>query len=215
MRRRRSARCCLRSVPLMGSLISQGPQADDLDPDNSSLGGGREAAARARCATALYPAEYATPVQPTADGTSGIVALHSLISDALYHAFATFGVLMSPELSPDSAATRADHHDGVRHKPLPILNHLARRVSVSGHVGRCAGDGVTGGLPTAPLTDQERAMLDYVVQLTKDATRIESHDPERLRAVGFDDRGILQNTLMASWFNYINRVADALGVGRD
>ena len=46
----------------------------------------------------LYPAEYATPVQPTADGTSGIVASHSLIPDALYHAFSTFGVLMSPEL---------------------------------------------------------------------------------------------------------------------
>jgi len=47
---------------------------------------------------ALYPLEYATPVQPTADGTSGIVASHSLIPDALFHAFATFGVLMSPEL---------------------------------------------------------------------------------------------------------------------
>ncbi len=47
---------------------------------------------------ALYPKEYATPVQPTADGTSGIVASHTLIPDALYHAFATFGVLMSPEL---------------------------------------------------------------------------------------------------------------------
>jgi len=46
----------------------------------------------------LYPKEYATPVQPTSDGTSGIVATHSLIPDALYHAFATFGVLMSPEL---------------------------------------------------------------------------------------------------------------------
>jgi hypothetical protein len=46
----------------------------------------------------LYPKEYATPVQPTSDGTSGIVASHSLIPDALYHAFATFGVLMSPEL---------------------------------------------------------------------------------------------------------------------
>jgi len=68
---------------------------------------------------------------------------------------------------------------------------------------------------TAPLTDQERAMLDYVVQLTKDATRIGPQYHERLRAVGFDDRGILQITLMASWFNYINRVADALGVGRD
>lgn len=58
-------------------------------------------------------------------------------------------------------------------------------------------------------------MLDFVVQLTKDATRISREDHARLRSVGFDDKGILQITLIASWFNYINRVADALGVGRD
>ena len=46
----------------------------------------------------LYPKEYAMPVHPTPDGTSGIVASHSLIPDALYHAFATFGALMSPDL---------------------------------------------------------------------------------------------------------------------
>ena len=58
-------------------------------------------------------------------------------------------------------------------------------------------------------------MLDYVVQLTKDATRLSKEDTEGLRKVGFDDQAILQITLIASWFNYINRVADALGVGRD
>ena len=68
---------------------------------------------------------------------------------------------------------------------------------------------------SADISDQDRVMLDYVVQLTKDATKIGQTDHERLREVGFDDRGILQITLMASWFNYINRVADALGVGRD
>jgi uncharacterized peroxidase-related enzyme len=68
---------------------------------------------------------------------------------------------------------------------------------------------------TAAISEQERTMLDYVIQLTRDATRISQKDHERLRAVGFDDRGILQITLIASWFNYINRVADALGVGRD
>jgi alkylhydroperoxidase family enzyme len=66
----------------------------------------------------------------------------------------------------------------------------------------------------APITEQEKVMLDYVVQITRDATRISPRDHERLRAVGFDDKGILQITLIASWFNYINRVADALGVGR-
>jgi hypothetical protein len=46
----------------------------------------------------LYPPEYALPVHPTHEGAAGIVASHSLIPDALYHAFATFGVLLSPEL---------------------------------------------------------------------------------------------------------------------
>ena len=67
---------------------------------------------------------------------------------------------------------------------------------------------------SAPITEQERVMLDYVVQITRDATRISPRDHDRLRAAGFDDKGILQITLIASWFNYINRVADALGVGR-
>ena len=58
-------------------------------------------------------------------------------------------------------------------------------------------------------------MLDYVVQLTKDATRISPADHARLRAVGFDDQGILQITRIASWFNYIIREADPLGVGRE
>jgi uncharacterized peroxidase-related enzyme len=66
----------------------------------------------------------------------------------------------------------------------------------------------------APLTALERAMLDYVVKLTKDATKVSQADHECLRQNGFDDRAILQITLIASWFNYINRVADALGVGR-
>jgi uncharacterized peroxidase-related enzyme len=68
---------------------------------------------------------------------------------------------------------------------------------------------------TAPISAQDRAMLDYVVKLTKDATKVWKDDIDGLRAAGFDDRGILQITLIASWFNYINRVADALGVGRE
>jgi uncharacterized peroxidase-related enzyme len=68
---------------------------------------------------------------------------------------------------------------------------------------------------TAPISEQNRVMLDYVAQMTHDATRITPAYHARLRAVSFDDRAILQITLIAAWFNYINRVADALGVGRD
>jgi len=68
---------------------------------------------------------------------------------------------------------------------------------------------------SAPISEPDKVMLEYVVKLTRDATQCSPADHDKLRAVGFDDRGILQITLIASWFNYINRVADALGVGRD
>ena len=67
----------------------------------------------------------------------------------------------------------------------------------------------------APIDETDRVMLDYVAELTHDATKVTRAHHDRLRAAGFDDRGILQITLIASWFNYINRVADSLGVGRD
>ena len=66
----------------------------------------------------------------------------------------------------------------------------------------------------APISAAERTMLDYVVQVTRDATRIGPSHHGQLRSAGFDDRAILQITLITAWFNYINRVADALGVGR-
>lgn len=53
----------------------------------------------------LYPMEYTAPVHPTGDGTSSIVASHSLIPEALEHAFSTFGALMAPELP----LSRAQH----------------------------------------------------------------------------------------------------------
>ena len=48
----------------------------------------------------LYPIEYATPV-PSVDGAgeaAGIVASHTLLPDALFHAFSTYGALLSPDL---------------------------------------------------------------------------------------------------------------------
>ena len=75
-------------------------------------------------------------------------------------------------------------------------------------------DAIRRDYKTAPIDERDRVMLDYVAELTRDATAITPAHHDRLRAAGFDDRAILQITLIASWFNYINRVADALGVGR-
>jgi uncharacterized peroxidase-related enzyme len=68
---------------------------------------------------------------------------------------------------------------------------------------------------TADLDAADRAMLGYVEKLTRDPVSVERSDIEALRAAGFDDTAILQINLIASWFNYINRVADGLGVGRE
>jgi alkylhydroperoxidase family enzyme len=57
-------------------------------------------------------------------------------------------------------------------------------------------------------------MLDYVSLLTTDPIAITRGHLDELRSHGFDDTAILQINLIASWFNYINRVADGLGVGR-
>ena len=46
----------------------------------------------------MYPKEYFEPVHPDESGGSSIVGSHTLIPEALYHSFATFGALMSPEL---------------------------------------------------------------------------------------------------------------------
>ena len=64
----------------------------------------------------------------------------------------------------------------------------------------------------ADLTPRERAMLDYVHKLTLTPKDMREEDVASLRAVGFDDLGILHIVLLASWFNYINRVADGLGI---
>ena len=162
---------------------------------------------------ALYPPEYAEPVLPIDDDIAGIVASHSLIPDALHHAFATFGALMSPDLpltrrQHEMIATVVSVTNGCYYCSTSHLEFL-RRVTLD--------DALVEALRidyrTAPIDERDRVVLDYAAQVTRDASGVTDEHHERLRAVGFDDTGILQITLIAAWFNYINRVADALGVG--
>jgi uncharacterized peroxidase-related enzyme len=67
----------------------------------------------------------------------------------------------------------------------------------------------------APLPPADRALVDYALKLTRTPAAMSRDDVEALRGHGFDDRAILQATLIAAFFNYVNRVADALGVGRE
>ena len=67
---------------------------------------------------------------------------------------------------------------------------------------------------TAPVSEAEHLMLEWVEQFTRDATRLGPGDLQKLRGVGFTDQAILQIAVIAGWFNYANRIADALGVGK-
>ena len=55
-------------------------------------------------------------------------------------------------------------------------------------------------------------MLDYAAKLTLTPARMEEADLSPLRDAGFDDSAILEIVQVVSFFNYINRVADALGI---
>jgi alkylhydroperoxidase family enzyme len=67
---------------------------------------------------------------------------------------------------------------------------------------------------TAPVSPAEHAMLEYIDRMTRDAVQLGPDDLATLREHGYNDTAILQMTLIGAWFNYINRVADALGIGR-
>ena len=64
----------------------------------------------------------------------------------------------------------------------------------------------------APLSAARLAMLDYVVKLTHTPADMTEADVMALRDVGFSDRDILDIVEVASYYAYVNRIADALGV---
>ena len=165
---------------------------------------------------ALYPPEYQQQVVGLPDkDDEGIVAAHSLIPEALKHAFGTFGACMSPDLpltrrQHEIIATVVSTTNRTRYCSISHAEFL-RRVTLDDALARQ----LSTDYRAAPITEAERVMVEYAIQITRDATRITQRDHVRLREVGFDDVGILQITMVAAWFNYINRMADALGVGRD
>jgi len=71
---------------------------------------------------------------------------------------------------------------------------------------------VTRDWKTAPLRKQDMALCRFAQKLTLTPSQMSSSDLDDLRVIGFDDRAIHDSTQVVSYFNYINRVADALGV---
>ena len=75
-------------------------------------------------------------------------------------------------------------------------------------------EAIKRGWRAAPLDGRERAMLAFVEKLTLTPGAVTRDDHGLLRAEGFGDEGILQITMIAAMFNYFNRGADGVGVGR-
>lgn len=64
----------------------------------------------------------------------------------------------------------------------------------------------------APLNAVDAALCAFAEKLTQQPAVMAAADLEPLRAVGLDDRAIHDATQIIGYFNYINRIADALGV---
>ena len=161
-------------------------------------------------AMSLYPKEYMVPLdlfkadEPEGE-SAGIVMAHSLLPEALNHAFSTFGILMSPSLP----LTRREHE--LIAATVSSLNktHYCRNYH-SFFLGLVTDDqklaaAIKDDHRLAEVSARERAMLDYVAKVTLSPSCIQESDIEALRKQGFDDTAILQINMIASWFNYINR----------
>ncbi|MCO5168692.1 MAG: peroxidase [Planctomycetes bacterium] len=59
---------------------------------------------------------------------------------------------------------------------------------------------------------RERAMLEHAVALTRSPAGVREADVQRLRSAGWSDAAVLDITLVTAYFNFVNRVADGLGV---
>ena len=65
---------------------------------------------------------------------------------------------------------------------------------------------------TAPIDDRQRALLAYADRLTREPAAVQSSDVQTLRESGWSDEGILHACEVVAYFNFVNRLADGLGV---
>ncbi len=65
---------------------------------------------------------------------------------------------------------------------------------------------------SAPLSTQDRALLDYAVKLTREPWSMRASDIAALRSAGWSDSAILDLNIVASYYAFVNRIADGLGV---
>jgi hypothetical protein len=141
----------------------------------------------------LYPIEYATPVHPTPTAKRPASLLLTVDTQRALPRLCDVWIADVARLTARQTTARDDHDGGVGHQPVSLLNRVSRRVSASGYTGQRVGRRARRRLPQGANLRAGKVMLDYVVQITRDATRISPADHERLRSVGFDDKGYFKS----------------------
>lgn len=73
-------------------------------------------------------------------------------------------------------------------------------------------DALSANPETAPLSARSRAFVNYAIKLTRTPAAVTEEDLAPLRAQGLSDRGVHDLVCVIAYFNYVNRLADGLGV---
>ncbi|MGD2060224.1 MAG: peroxidase [Acidimicrobiia bacterium] len=73
-------------------------------------------------------------------------------------------------------------------------------------------DRIAEGWRSAGLSPADEALCEYTEKLTRSPAAVGEEDVAALRTVGFDDPAISSATQVIAYFNYINRIAEGLGV---
>ncbi len=143
---------------------------------------------------------------------ANVVAVHGLNPRALtammdLYLAIMYGPSPLPRSQREMIATAVSSANGCGY----CVSHHAEALRVTAKDDRLVAT-VARDYRQAPLGPEERALLDYAIKLTREPASVTRGDIQRLRDQGFDDRAILDANLVASIFNYFNRVVSGLGV---
>ncbi|MHB8604055.1 MAG: peroxidase-related enzyme [Thermoplasmatota archaeon] len=160
-------------------------------------------------------AEAYAHIQGERGAVANIVSIHSLNPDAMrtmmdFYVAVMFGRSKLTRRERELVATVVSRANGCEYCVAHHADALGRHVKEPGLVPLVAVDYTKAKLPP-----RERAMCDYAVNLTRAPQKTGAKDVEQLRLAGLDDSEVLDVTAVVGYFNYINRIANALGVRPD
>lgn len=143
---------------------------------------------------------------------SNILRVHSLNPDALQEHLALYDTLLFGQsglrrAEREALATVVSAENGcdycIRHHAEALNAYWNDKERI---------DELIESYESADLTERLRAILDYGVRLTRDPNSITEADINALREAGLEEEEILNVNLITSYFNFVNRVAEGLGV---